>query len=227
MFDKFSKRSKAVRAAVDLAQERDWGEITLADIAQKAGLDLGDLRAEFSCKNDILRAFQIEVDKDVLAKTKQVDGSVRDRLFDTIMTRFEVMGPYKPALKRIACYLRCRPGEVSLLACSTLASQYWMLAGSGAKLGGANAAVRVAGLAAIYGRVFRVWLDDSSPSLDRTMAALDRALNNGERMLTTMEKTCKTVSRVLCGLREWKRKARASSKPTPPPETDPAPAANI
>jgi ubiquinone biosynthesis protein COQ9 len=227
MFDKFSKRSKAVRAAVDLAQERDWGEITLADIAQKAGLDLGDLRAEFSCKNDILRAFQIEVDKDVLAKTKQVDGSVRDRLFDTIMTRFEVMGPYKPALKRIACYLRCRPGEVSLLACSTLASQYWMLAGSGAKLGGAKAAVRVAGLAAIYGRVFRVWLDDSSPSLDRTMAALDRALNNGERMLTTMEKTCKTVSRVLCGLREWKRKARASSKPTPPPETDPAPAANI
>lgn len=227
MFDKFSKRSKAVRAAVDLAQERDWGEITLADIAQKAGLDLGDLRAEFSCKNDILRAFQIEVDKEVLAKTKRADGSVRDRLFDTIMTRFEVLGPYKPALKRIACYLRCRPGEVSLLACSTLASQYWMLAGSGAKLGGARAAVRVAGLAAIYGRVFRVWLDDSSPSLDRTMAALDRALNNGERMLTTMDKTCKTVSRVLCGLREWKRKARASSKPTPPPKTDPAPAANL
>ncbi|MEE8633861.1 MAG: hypothetical protein V3S93_05230 [Methyloceanibacter sp.] len=227
MFDKFSKRSKAVRAAVDLAQERDWGEITLADIAQKAGLDLGDLRAEFSCKNDILRAFQIEVDKEVLAKTKRADGSVRDRLFDTIMTRFEVLGPYKPALKRIACYLRCRPGEVSLLACSTLASQYWMLAGSGAKLGGAKAAVRVAGLAAIYGRVFRVWLDDPSPSLDRTMAALDRALNNGERMLTTMDKTCKTVSRVLCGLREWKRKARASSKPTPPPKTDPAPAANL
>ncbi len=227
MFDKFSKRSKAVRAAFDRAQERDWGEITLADIAQKAGLDLGDLRAEFSCKNDILRAFQIEVDKEVLAKTKRADGSVRDRLFDTIMTRFEVLGPYKPALKRIACYLRCRPGEVSLLACSTLASQYWMLAGSGAKLGGARAAVRVAGLAAIYGRVFRVWLDDPSPSLDRTMAALDRALNNGERMLTTMDKTCKTVSRVLCGLREWKRKARASSKPTPPPKTDPAPAANL
>jgi AcrR family transcriptional regulator len=228
MFDEFSKRSKAVRAALDLAQVRDWGDIALADIAQKAGLDLGDLRAEFSSKSDILRAFQVEVDIDVLAKTKQVGpgGSVRDRLFDTMMTRFEVMGPYKPALKRIACYLRRRPGEVSLLACSTLASQYWMLAGSGAKLGGAGAAVRVAGLAAVYSRVFRAWLDDPSPSLDRTMAALDRALNNGERMLATMDTTCKTVSRVLCGLREWKRKARASSKPTPP-ETDPAPAANI
>jgi AcrR family transcriptional regulator len=223
MFDEFSKRSKAVRAALDLAQQRDWGDITLADIAQKAGLDLGDLRAEFSCKSGILRAFQIEVDKEVLAKTKQANGSVRDRLFDTIMTRFEVLGPYKPALKRIACYLRCRPGETSLLACSTLASQYWMLAGSGAKLGGPSAAVRVAGLAAIYTKVFGVWLEDPSSSADRTMAALDRALNNGERMLTTMDKTCKTVGRIVCGLtpRGWKRKRNADA----PTETDPAPAA--
>ena len=232
MFDEFSKRSKAVRAALDLAQERDWGDITLADIAQKAGLDLGELRSEFSCKSDILRAFQTEVDKEVLAKTKQVGpgGSVRDRLFDVIMTRFEVLGPYKPALKRIACHLRCRPGEASLLACSTLASQYWMLAGSGAKLSGGSAAVRVAGLAAVYGKVFRIWLDDPSSSLDRTMAALDRALNNGERMLNTMDTTCKTVCRVLCGLvpRGFRRKggADAPSQPTPPPETGPAPAGN-
>ena len=140
MFDEFSKRSKAVRAALELAQQRDWGDITLGDIARQAGLDLADLRREFACKSDILRAFQAEVDAEVLAKAKQAgpDGSVRDRLFDIIMTRFEVMGPYKPALKRIACYLRCRPGEASLIACSTLASQYWMLAGAGAKLGGAR-----------------------------------------------------------------------------------------
>jgi len=226
MFDEFSKRSKAVRAALELAQQRDWGEIGLIDIAKQAGLDLADLRAEFSCKSDILRAFQAEVDADVLAKAKQAgaDQSVRDRLFDLMMMRFEVMAPYKPALKRIACYLRCRPGEASLLACSSLASQYWMLAGAGAKLDGARAAVRVAGLATVYGQVFQVWLEDSSPSLDRTMAALDRALSNGERMLANMDQVCG----VLCGLvpRGWKRKggADAPSQPTPPPDTGPAPA---
>ncbi|ODR99581.1 hypothetical protein AUC69_08035 [Methyloceanibacter superfactus] len=226
MFDEFSKRSKAVRAALELAQQRDWGEIGLIDIAKQAGLDLADLRAEFSCKSDILRAFQAEVDADVLAKAKQAgaDQSVRDRLFDLMMMRFEVMAPYKPALKRIACYLRCRPGEASLLACSSLASQYWMLAGAGAKLDGARAAVRVAGLATVYGKVFQVWLEDSSPSLDRTMAALDRALSNGERMLANMDQVCG----MLCGLvpRGWKRKggADAPSRPTPPPDTGPAPA---
>jgi ubiquinone biosynthesis protein COQ9 len=229
MFDEFSKRSKAVRAALELAQQRDWGEIGLIDIAKQAGLDLADLRAEFSCKSDILRAFQAEVDADVLAKAKQAgaDQSVRDRLFDLMMMRFEVMAPYKPALKRIACYLRCRPGEASLLACSSLASQYWMLAGAGAKLDGARAAVRVAGLATVYGKVFQVWLEDSSPSLDRTMAALDRALSNGERMLANMDQVCG----VLCGLvpRGWKRKggADAPSQPTPPPDTGPAPATSV
>ncbi len=225
MFDEFSKRSKAVRAALDLAQQHDWGDITLEDIARQAGLDLADLRREFACKSDILRAFQAEVDAEVLAKVKQAgpDQSVRDRLFDIIMTRFEVMGPYKPALKRIVCYMRCRPGEASLLACSSLASQYWMLAGAGAKLGGAHAAVRVTGLAAIYGKVFRVWLDDPSPSLDKTMAALDRALSNGERMLARAEKACST----LCGFmpRGWKRKGDA--EPSPRPETGPAPAAGV
>lgn len=226
MFDEFSKRSKAVRAAMELAQQRDWGDISLADIAQQAGLDLADLRREFACKSDIIRAFQAEVDAEVLAKAKQAgpETSVRDRLFDIIMTRFEVMGPYKPALKRIACYMRCRPGEASLLACSSLASQYWMLAGAGAKMGGAGAAVRVTGLAAVYGKVFQVWLEDPSTSLDKTMAALDRALSNGERMLERMDKVCSAV----CGFmpRGWKRKEQADTS-SPPPESGAAPAANV
>ena len=58
MFDDFSKRAKAVRAALALAHHRKWGDIALADIAQAAGLSLADLRHEFSCKSDILRAFQ-------------------------------------------------------------------------------------------------------------------------------------------------------------------------
>jgi ubiquinone biosynthesis protein COQ9 len=223
MFEEFSKRNKAVRAALDLAQRREWGDIALADIAKEAGLDLADLRREFACKSDILRAFQAEVDAEVLAKVKPAgpEVSVRDRLFDLIMTRFEVMAPYKPALTRIACYLRCRPGEASLLACSTLATQYWMLAGAGAKLDGARAAVRVAGLTAVYSRAFKVWLDDPSPSLDKTMATLDRALSNGERALEKMEKTYS----MLCGLvpRGWKRKP----DDRPSPEAGPAPAPTV
>ena len=123
------------------------------------------------------------------------------------------MQPYKPALKRIAAYLRCRPGEAAPLFCGSLASQYWMLASAGAKLDGPGGALKVAGLTAIYGKVFQVWLDDDTPSLDRTMAALDKRLGKGERMLSGMETACGDVCRVLCGFlpRGWKRGGRARS----------------
>ena len=117
MFDDFSKRSKAVRAALDLAKDKGWGEIGLSDIAAAANVGLADLRREFICKSDILCAFQAEVDAEVLAKARVAGEaqSPRDRLFDAIMTRFEVMQPYKHALKRISAYLCCRPGEAAPL----------------------------------------------------------------------------------------------------------------
>ena len=218
MFDDSSKRSKAARAAFDLAEKRGWRHVTLLDIAQAAGVSLSDLRREFTSKNDIIRAFQQEIDAEVLAKTKAAPEtqSPRERLFDIVMTRFELMAPYKQALKRIAGYLSCRPGEAATVLCSSLASQYWMLAGAGAKLDGPGGALRVAGLTAIYGKVFQVWLDDPSPSLDKTMAALDKRLAKGERWLSGVETSCEDFCRFACGFlpRGWKR--HEAEAPTPP-----------
>lgn len=200
MFDDFSRRTKAVRATFELAEQRGWNAISLADIAGRAGLGLADLRREFTCKMDILKAFQAELDAKVLARVKpgSAEQSPRDRLFDILMTRFELMAPYKPALKRIAADFRCRPGEGAELLCTGLISQYWMLAGAGAKLGGPGTGIKVAGIAGIYARVFGVWLDDDTPGLDRTMAALDRKLSKGEEMLASMEKACETLRSFAC-----------------------------
>ena len=226
MFDDLSKRSKAVRAALDLAKDRSWGDVGLAEIAAAANLTLADLRGEFTCKTDILRAFQAEVDAEVLAKARAAGEaqSPRDRLFDIVMTRFESMQPYKPALKRIAAYLCCSPGESAALLCSSLASQYWMLAGAGAKLDGPGGALRVTGLAAIYGKVFRVWLDDDTPSLDKTMAALDKRLGKGERMLSAIETACQDACRLVCAFlpRGFSGGGRAETPRSP----GPAPAAS-
>ena len=225
MFDDFSKRAKAVRAGLKLAAERKWGEISLADIAQEAGLSLAELRREFSCKSDILSAFQKEVDAEVLAKAKAAgsEQTPRDRLFEIIMTRFEVMAPYKPALKRISSYLACRPGEGAALACSTLASQYWMLAGAGAKLNGPRGALRVAGLTGLYAKVFRVWLGDDSPSLDKTMAALDRRLTDGERWLGRADSVCEGLCRFASVFAPRRRDSGTATPPAAGPAPSPAP----
>src|SRR5262245_31245419 len=210
MFEDFSKRSNAVKAALDLAKERSSSDIALTDIAREADLSLAELRHEFACKTDILRAFQPELDDALLANMGAGgDPSMpRDRLFDIVMSRFEAMQPYKPALKRIAAHLCCRPGEAAVLAGSSLQSQYWMLEAAGAKLDGPGGALRVGGLAAIYGKVFCVWLDDGTPSLDKTMAALDKRLDKGERMLSGVESACADLYRFTCGLMPARVEAR-------------------
>jgi Bacterial regulatory proteins, tetR family. len=229
MFDDFSKRTKAIRAALELAQERRWSDISLAEIAGAAGLSLADLRREFTSKSGILRAFQAGVDAETLAKARGAapEQSPRDRLFDIIMTRFELMAPYKPALARIHADLGCHPGEAAPLFCSTLISQYWMLAGAGAKLEGVGACIRVTGLGAIYAKVFRVWLDDASPGLDSTMAALDRKLRKGERLVACLEQAHENLCRFACGLvpRGWggRRDGEAATQ-SPPPAGGAAPA---
>src|SRR6476661_7548240 len=216
MFEEFSKRNRAIQAALELAAEGGWSAVTFAAIGERTGLSLADLRRDITCRTDILRAFQAEIDAEVLAKAKPAapEQSPRDRVFDIVMTRFEAMTPYKPALRRISADLCCHPAEASQFLPSTLASQYWMLAGAGAKLNGAGAGLRVAGLAAIYAKVFRVWLDDNSPGLDRTMAALDRRLKNGEHWLASVENFC----RFACGFvpRGWERRdsSEAAAGPT-------------
>jgi hypothetical protein len=93
-----------------------------------------------------------------------------------------------------------------------------MLAGSGAKLDGPGGALRVAGLAAIYGKVFQVWLDDPSPSHDKTMAALDQRLARGERMLSGIETACGNFCRIACAFlpRGWRRGDRSEASPQSP-----------
>jgi len=102
-----------------------------------------------------------------------------------------------------------------------MVTQYWTLSNAGAKLNGPAAFLRIAGLSAVYGKAFSVWLEDDSPSLDKTMATLDRGLTNGERGMQSVEKACETF----CGfVRGLKRNFESKDKPSSKPPGDPEPA---
>ena len=81
MFEEYSKRNRAIQAALELAAEGGWKAVTFPAIAERTGLSLADLRREFMCRTDILRAFHAEIDGEVLAKAKTAtaEQSPRDR----------------------------------------------------------------------------------------------------------------------------------------------------
>lgn len=192
MLDETTPKGRMIAAAMKLAAQRPWKDITLLDIAEAGGVTLADVRAELDDKPAIVRGFVRAVDDALLkqAKRPHTDQSARDALFEVIMARLDLLQPYKAAVRSI---LDGAEPDVRLL-CGALASQQWMLSAAGIDASGARGAVRTLGLASLYASVLRTWLDDDDPGLARTMAALDRRLRRGERNLEMVEGLCGVVA---------------------------------
>jgi len=235
MFEDMSNRSKIIKAALALAEERGWNAIGLPDIAGRAGLSMADLRKEFGAKTAIIDGFRRDVDYKVLEKTATttMGEAPRDRLFDVLMTRLEMLLPYRPALRRIAADLRARPGELTALVGPALNTQYWMLQAAGIDAEGAAGFPRVAGLMSIHTQVFLVWLEDDDPAMAKTMAALDRRLRRAEQLVERAYSLCDSASRVMNAFTQRGRGGPVPStsagpggeppQPPPAPQTPDAP----
>jgi ubiquinone biosynthesis protein COQ9 len=222
MLDPLTPKGRIISAALACAAAKPWGDVTLLDIAEAAKLPLIEVRHAFAGKAEILTAFLREVDDEVLKRTpKQSEGQdKRDVLFDVVMNRFDVLAPYKPALKSIRA---SGPADASL-ARPFLASQHWMLQGAGIGTDGAAGTLRVAGLGMIYASVFGIWLEDDDPGLARTMAALDRRLRRGERTLRGVEQIGTALYRLASeGPGFIRSTMRGRTKPEPTAGTDAAP----
>ena len=129
MIDTTQPLGRAVAAALRLAEKKSWAQISLLDIADEAGLTLVELSRHVSSKTAVLRAFARLVDDEVLRKAerREPEESLRERLFDVVMTRFETMAPYRAGLKRIAAEAAFAPELVP----SVMTSQAWMLVAAG------------------------------------------------------------------------------------------------
>ncbi len=198
MIDTLTPRGKLVAAALKLAETRAWSEITLLDIADAAQLPLDDVRRAVGSKSQIVAAFMRMVDDEMLkrAPTKVADNVRRDALFEVIMSRFDVLAPYKSALKSITQSMQT---DTSLLM-PYLNAQRWMLTAAGIDADGPAGLVRTTGLASVYSSVFRTWLDDDDPGMARTMAALDRRLRRGESTIKSFDSAVAGVTRIATDL---------------------------
>ena len=197
-------KKKIVEAALALAAGREWHTIGMRDIAAEAKMPLGDVRQAFGSKTAILAAFMRDIDRETLNGVEEDPGSgARDRLFDVIMSRLELLDPHKDAMRNIVAGVRRDSSAWPRLAGTALASQRWMLTGAGLEPSGLRGEIRVRGLAAVYWRVMNVWLDDDDAGLARTMSALDRELRRGENWLRRIDGPIM----LLGGLRELGRAA--------------------
>lgn len=216
MIDTTTLKGRILAAALALAAERPWAEVTIADIADKAGVSLVELKAAFDGKTAMLSEFSALVDDEMLrrAPRRTPEQSARDALFEVIMSRFDALAPYRVALKSIVGSGMADPAHLR----AVMNAQHWMLAAAGVPNDGAAGLARAAGLATVYASVFRTWLDDDDPGFSRTMAALDRRLRRGESAIKSIDDACSSVQRVASAIYNGLFVRRA---PPPPPHPQP------
>lgn len=175
--------NQVIDAALALAAERGWRDLSLTDIAAAAKLPLSKVYPVYSSKTAVLAGFMRRVDAAVLAEPAEAEGSARDRLFDVLMRRFDALQPHREALANIAHDELREPLEALCGLYALRRSMALMLEAAGLDSSGLRGLLRVKGLTAVYLASVRVWLRDDSPDMARTMAALDGYLRRIEGLL--------------------------------------------
>jgi len=186
-------RDKLIEALMALLAERRFEEVGFGDVAARAGVSLAACRAEFGSILAVLAAHAKDVDRKVLAglDSDLADELPRERLFDVLMRRLEVLGPHKGAIRSLVRSARRNPPVALALNALTARSMQWMLTAADINAVGPGGALRAQGLALLYASVLRTWVDDDDPGLARTMAALDRELARGARWAGLLDTLCR------------------------------------
>lgn len=209
-------REKIITAFLSLLAETSFEKIGLAAVADKAGVSLVEMRKYFGSTFDMVAGFVRTTDEKVLAggDVEDAQATMRDRLFDVLMRRFEVLTPNRAAVRSLACTARRNPRFALGMNKLAVRSQQWMMSAAGLDSSGLTGGMRAQALAVMFARVMRVWLDDEDPGLARTMAELDRELAAGARLATLFDDLCRFAPR--CRPRRTREPRR---RPPPEPQT--------
>lgn len=188
----------------------------MADIAGEAGLKLADLAGIADDKLDLLRLFARRTDRSLLKSLEAdpVEGEPRDRLFDILMRRFEIMAPHRKAIQSIIDSPPESPADWAKLVSSALTTQGWVLTAAGIEDHGARGALKLGGLAWVYARALRVWAKEEDAGMPRTMATLDRSLRDGADWLKRAETplaACVALSGLARGFMRRRRGSRGET----------------
>ena len=184
-----TSRDAALRAFLGLLEQEPFERIDLVRVAERAGLPLSELRAAYGAPRDLLAAFFRATDRHVLAAGADPDQAelaaepAQERLFEVLMRRLDALEPHRGAVRSLVASARRNPLLAVTLFSLSVRSQTWMLAAAGLTSTGLAGATRARGLSLLFGRILDVWLKDEDPGLAATMAALDRELATGAKLL--------------------------------------------
>lgn len=182
-------KHKIAEAALSVAADRGWQNTTLSDIASAAGITMADLVFVVEDRTDILRLIGRMIDHKVaenVVSEPSSEASPRDRLFDLFMDRYDVLNDHRHGITAILDGFKYDPKQALISLPHLCTSISLMLEMVDIDTSGIMGAVRVTGMSGVYLKVLKVWMDDDSVDMAKTMAALDKHLERAEQVANTL-----------------------------------------
>jgi hypothetical protein len=180
MLDAALRRDLA-RAALATAGAT-WRTLTVADLAKAAGRPVSDFYGAslWEAVDCVEEAF----DRGISDNLGPLDANqtVRDRLFDLIMKRFEAMEPHRAAVIAMEAGADRDPVLLAAQHQRHVRCARWVLALAGLEADGMTGQARAQGLGVIIGQARAAWRGDDAGDFTKTMASLDKNLRRAEEM---------------------------------------------
>lgn len=178
-------KSALREALLHMVAAGGWRDLSYAEIAKDAGLSLAAAYDAYPSKAAILTGIGRDIDQRLFASLEAdpLDGTAKDRLFDLLMRRLDILNEHKEAYTALAWELPRTPLEASCLLLQLRRSLANMLEAAGISASGLRGAVRIEGFGALYAWALRTWFRDDTSDLSKTMAELDKRLGQIDRWL--------------------------------------------
>ena len=159
---------------------KSWNKLSLNDVLVK------NIKKQkyIKTKNDLLKNLNRYVDSILIEKTKYLENSsTKDMLFEVLMMRFDILQQNRLSFIKIYDALKKSPKKILKLFPSFLESMIVTAELANYNVNGLKGSLRLKGLFIIYLLTFYVWVGDNTLSLEKTMNALDKNLDQAVKFV--------------------------------------------
>ena len=178
-----------VQLSLNLLEKYSWNKISIKLIFDKAKIDYGEGHKVVKQKSDILLLINEYIDYLVIKSIQRIEESTNhDKLFESLMARFEVLNLYRVSVIKIYKHIIRNPDLIIFFLPLLSKSLNMMIELLNISWNGLYGKIKIEVFVLIYIAIFLEWSKDESEDLEKTMVAVDKYLNKIEYISQLLKK---------------------------------------
>ena len=170
---------KIAQKTLNILKKKSWNTFSLEQILKSVKVKKTNIKTKF----DLLKLISKYVDYLLINNMKSLENSSpKDMLFEVLMARYDILQANRKSFLEIYKFLKKNPQQFIKLLPTFIESMITTAELSKYKFNGLKGTIRLKGLMLIYFITFFQWVDDKDSSLEKTMTALDKNLDQAEKL---------------------------------------------